>query len=102
MGHSVKEEKGEKEEPLGGKGVNELQWAQSQVNEARESVCLGRSMLAEVMVTNVKEDQGTQRIPFVLGDFLVAKGKRSRTLNTQNGLIKILENDKERRLQKES
>ena len=30
------------------------------------------------------------------------KWKRPRTLNTQDGLIKILENDKERRLQKES
>tara|TARA_R100001369_G_C3220406_1_gene149917 strand:+ start:125 stop:337 length:213 start_codon:yes stop_codon:yes gene_type:complete len=30
------------------------------------------------------------------------KSKKSRTLNTQDGLIKILENDKERRLQKES
>ena len=30
------------------------------------------------------------------------KSSRSRTLNTQEGLIKILENDKERRLQKES
>ncbi len=30
------------------------------------------------------------------------KLSRSRTLNTQEGLIKILENDKERRLQKES
>ena len=28
--------------------------------------------------------------------------KRPRTLNTQEGIIKILENDKERRLQKES
>ena len=30
------------------------------------------------------------------------KSARSRTLNTQNGLIKILENDKERRLQKDT
>ena len=30
------------------------------------------------------------------------KGKRARKLNTQEGLIKILENDKERRLQKDS
>ena len=30
------------------------------------------------------------------------KVKRPRTLNTQEGLIKILENDKKRRLQKES
>jgi hypothetical protein len=30
------------------------------------------------------------------------KSKKSRTLNTQDGLIKILENDKERRLQKQS
>jgi hypothetical protein len=30
------------------------------------------------------------------------KFKRPRTLNTQDGLIKILENDKERRLQKDS
>jgi len=30
------------------------------------------------------------------------KFKRPRTLNTQEGLIKILENDKERRLQKNS
>ena len=30
------------------------------------------------------------------------KSSRSRKLNTQEGLIKILENDKERRLQKES
>ena len=29
-------------------------------------------------------------------------GKKARTLHTQKGLIKILENDKERRLQKES
>ena len=30
------------------------------------------------------------------------KSSRSKKLNTQEGLIKILENDKERRLQKES
>jgi|TARA_R110000751_G_scaffold2471_6_gene13430 hypothetical protein len=30
------------------------------------------------------------------------KASRPRTLNTQEGLIKILENDKERRLQKNS
>ena len=30
------------------------------------------------------------------------KSSRARTLNTQEGLIKILENDKKRRLQKES
>ena len=30
------------------------------------------------------------------------KSSRPRTLNTKEGLIKILENDKERRLQKES
>jgi len=30
------------------------------------------------------------------------KSSRSRTLNTQEGLIKILENDKENRLQKNS
>ena len=30
------------------------------------------------------------------------KSSRARTLNTQEGLIKILENDKRRRLQKES
>ena len=30
------------------------------------------------------------------------KSKKARTLNTQEGLIKILENDKERRLQKNS
>tara|TARA_R100000781_G_scaffold65865_1_gene41446 strand:+ start:2202 stop:2417 length:216 start_codon:yes stop_codon:yes gene_type:complete len=30
------------------------------------------------------------------------KFKKSRTLNTQDGLIKILENDKERRLQRKS
>ena len=30
------------------------------------------------------------------------KSTKSRTLNTQEGLIKILENDKERRLQKNS
>ena len=30
------------------------------------------------------------------------KGKRARKLNTQEGLIKILENDRQRRLQKTS
>tara|TARA_R100000995_G_scaffold18009_2_gene7313 strand:- start:4318 stop:4524 length:207 start_codon:yes stop_codon:yes gene_type:complete len=44
------------------------------------------------------DDKGLVReVKLVYNPEEYRKGKRSRTLNTQNGLIKILENDKEKR-----
>ena len=49
------------------------------------------------------DDEGLVReVKLIYSPDEYRKSARSRTLNTQNGLIKILENDKERRLQKDS
>ena len=49
------------------------------------------------------DDEGLVReVKLIFNPDEYRKSSRSRTLNTQNGLIKILENDKERRLQKDT
>ena len=53
-------------------------------------------------IVKFDDDNLVREVKLIFNPEEYRKGSRPRTLNTQEGLIKILENDKERRLQKES
>jgi len=53
-------------------------------------------------IVKYDDDNLVREVKLIFNPEEYRKFKRPRTLNTQEGLIKILENDKERRLQKES
>jgi len=53
-------------------------------------------------IVKFDDDNLVREVKLIFNPEEYRKFKRPRTLNTQDGLIKILENDKERRLQKDS
>ena len=53
-------------------------------------------------IVKYDDDNLVREVKLIFNPEEYRKFKRPRTLNTQEGLIKILENDKERRLQKTS
>jgi len=53
-------------------------------------------------IVKYDDDNLVREVKLIFNPDEYRKGSRARKLNTQEGLIKILENDKERRLQKES
>ncbi len=53
-------------------------------------------------IVKYDDDNLVREVKLIFNPEEYRKFKRPRTLNTQEGLIKILENDKERRLQNES
>ena len=53
-------------------------------------------------IVKFNDDDLVREVKLIFNPEEYRKSKRPRTLNTQEGLIKILENDKERRLQNES
>ena len=53
-------------------------------------------------IVKFNDDDLVREVKLIFNPEEYRKSKRPRILNTQEGLIKILENDKERRLQKNS
>ena len=53
-------------------------------------------------IVKYDDDDLVREVKLIYSPEEYRQSSKSRTLNTQEGLIKILENDKERRLQKES
>jgi len=57
---------------------------------------------SERWIVKTNEDGLVREVKLIYSPEEYRKFKKARPLHTQNGLIKILENDKERRLQKKS
>ena len=53
-------------------------------------------------IVKYDDDNLVREVKLIFNPEKYRKGFKARKLNTQEGLIKILENDKEKRLQKES
>jgi hypothetical protein len=57
---------------------------------------------SERWIVKYDDDDLVREVKLIFNPDEYRKALRPRTLNTQEGLIKILENDKKRRLQKQS